>query len=61
MRERKRRKTMQGRTIDFPLEQYARLLRAAQAEGRTFANLIRHIAALWLDRREPKTDDEEAA
>lgn len=52
---------LQGRTIDFPQEVYAQLLRAAHEDGRTFANLVRHIVAIWLERRQAQRDEQEAA
>ena len=54
-----KRRPMQGRTIDFPHDVYDELDRIAAEEGRTFANLIRHIVNLWLERR--RNDEKEAA
>ena len=54
-----KRRPMQGRTIDFPHEVYDELEGIAEEEGRTFANLIRHIVGLWLAGR--RDENKEAA
>lgn len=57
----KRRKPMQGRTIDFPQDVYGQLLRAARDEERSVSQLVRIIVIAWLARRAERIGQEQEA